>query len=214
MMLEDNNPHFDTPSQKQVIAYQIRDSLYLNVTNRCTNDCAFCVRKSTDFVKGYNLRLDHEPSAEEIMEAIGEDPTRYKEIAFCGYGEPTLRLDVIKKVAGALKEKGIRIRMVTNGQGNLIHNRSIAGELAGIIDKISISVNVDTAERYDEICRSNFGMGVFEKVKEFARDCRDAGIEVELTFLDLPGVDVHKCEEIARKELKMGLRLRRHNVVG
>ncbi|ODA43306.1 putative deoxyribonuclease YcfH [Thermodesulfovibrio sp. N1] len=110
------------------IAYKIRDTLYLNVTNRCTNICKFCVRFHTDYVKGHNLRLEREPSAEELIEAVG-DPKKYKEIVFCGYGEPFLRLDIIKKVAKWIKDKGGKVRINTNGHGNLIHERKILPEL-------------------------------------------------------------------------------------
>jgi len=195
------------------IAYAIRDSLYLNITSRCTNDCDFCTRNKGDFVKGHNLRLETEPGVEDIMKAI-KDPKNFKEIVFCGYGEPLLRLDVIKKVAGILKQKGAHIRIVTNGEGNLIHKRSIAKELAGFIDKVSVSLNVDTKEAYDRICRSAFGPDVFDKIKEFARECKDAGIEVELTFLDIDGVDLAKCEKIAENEIGVNFRIRKYNIVG
>ncbi|MCX5666183.1 MAG: YchF/TatD family DNA exonuclease, partial [Candidatus Omnitrophica bacterium] len=86
------------------IAYEIRDSLYLNITNECTNKCNFCVRTQTSFVKGHNLRLDKEPTVEEILKAAG-DVKRYREIVFCGYGEPTTRLEVVKAVCRELKKQ-------------------------------------------------------------------------------------------------------------
>ena len=94
--------------------YPIRNSLYLNITNRCTNDCSFCIRTQSSFVKGHNLRLEREPSVDEILAAVG-DPKKYREIVFCGYGEPTIRLDDVKAICRALKEKGATIRLVTNG---------------------------------------------------------------------------------------------------
>src|SRR5512135_3222890 len=97
------------PKQGQ-IAYPIRNSLYLNITNRCSAACTFCVRYNTDFVKGHNLRLAEEPTAEAVIKEIG-DPTSYDEIVFCGYGEPTLRLDVLKAVAGEVKRRGGRVRL-------------------------------------------------------------------------------------------------------
>lgn len=199
--------------ERPKIAYPIRDSLYLNITNRCTNDCDFCVRNRSDFVKGHNLRLDKEPTVEEIMESIN-DPSRYREVAFCGYGEPMLRLDVVKRVAQKLKQMGTRVRIVTNGEGNLVHKRSIVKELVGLIDKVSVSLNVDSDKMYDEVCKSKFGPGVFNKVKEFVRECKNTGMEVEVTFLDLPGVDMKNCERIARDELGVHFRIRRLNTVG
>jgi TatD DNase family protein len=200
--------------EKPKIVYPIRDSLYINITNRCTNECDFCVRATKDFVKGHNLKLDREPAVTDIIEAIG-DPAAYKEIVFCGYGEPTLRLDVVTEIARYIRKKGgLRTRMVTNGEGNLIHNRSIVKELVGLIDRVSVSLNVDTGDKYDKICKSRFGPGVFEKVKEFARECRSGGIEVELTFLNLPGVDRKNCKRIAEDELKVNFRMRNLNAVG
>lgn len=195
------------------IAYPIRDSLYLNITNRCTNACDFCVKNSTDFVKGHNLKLNKEPAADEIIKAAG-DVSGYKEVVFCGYGEPTIRLDVIKEVSNYLKKSGAKVRLVTNGEGDLIHKRPIAKELKGLIDRVSVSLNVDTEEKYDRVCKSIFGGGAFNKIKEFAAECKAAGMDVELTFLDLPGTDIERCEKIAREALNVKFRLRRTGVVG
>jgi len=131
------------------IVYQIRKSLYLNLTNRCTNNCCFCVRNDTTYVKGHNLKLSQEPSIEELWQATtAEDPGRYQEVVFCGLGEPTLRLEVIKEIARRLKTRGIRVRLNTNGQGNLIHARNILPELEGLIDAISVSLNAEDKEKY------------------------------------------------------------------
>jgi TatD DNase family protein len=197
---------------KSSIAYEIRDSIYLNITNRCTNSCDFCVRSQTDFVKGHNLKLGEEPSPKEILDAVN-DPKRYKEVVFCGYGEPTSRLDVIKAVAGELKKMGGKIRVVTNGHGDLINSRPIAKELAGLVDKVSVSLNTDTAEVYDKVCRPQFGPKTYKHITDFIKDCVANGIEVEVTCLNLPDVDVKRCEIIAR-ELGAGFRLREVGVVG
>ncbi|NQU74585.1 MAG: YchF/TatD family DNA exonuclease [Candidatus Omnitrophica bacterium] len=195
------------------IAYEIRDSLYLNITNRCTNECGFCVRSFSDFVKGHNLKLAKEPSTKEILNAI-EKMGKYNKIVFCGFGEPTLRLDVIKEVAASLKQRSKKVRLVTNGHGNLINGRSIAEELKGLVDKVSVSLNVDTKEKYNKVCRSQFGENTFEEVKRFIRECKTAGLEVEVTCLDIPETDIERCRVIAEKELGANFRLRRHNVVG
>ncbi len=122
------------------IAYRIRDSLYLNVTNRCTNKCGFCVRFRTSYVKGHNLRLEKEPTALQLIKAI-KDPKAYKEVVFCGIGEPMLRLDVIKKVSKWIKESGGQVRINSNGHGNLIHGRNVLPELKGLVDRFSISLD-------------------------------------------------------------------------
>ncbi len=195
------------------IAYEIRDSLYLNITNRCTNSCYFCVRSQTSFVKGHNLKMDGEPSAKDIIKAV-DSAKKFREIVFCGYGEPTLRLDVIKEAAGAFKRAGIRkVRVVTNGQGDLINSRPIAKELVGLVDKVSVSLNTDTPELYEKHCKSEFGQAAYSAVMRFIKDCVVNKIEVEITFLDLPGVDLKKCEMIAQ-ELKSTFRLRSLGVVG
>ncbi len=198
--------------ERPEIAYKIRDSLYLNITNRCTNACDFCVRNITPFVKGHNLRLEREPGVEEIIKAVG-DPTKYKEVVFCGYGEPTARFDVLKKVAEELKRRGARVRLVTNGHGNLINKRPIVGELMGFIDKISVSLNVDREGAYNKICKPDFGPGTYKKVLDFIKDCAVHEIETEVTCLNLPGVDLRECERMA-KSLGASFRLRKLGVVG
>lgn len=194
------------------VAYEIRDSLYLNITNRCTNNCDFCVRNQTEFVKGHNLWLEKEPTAEEVLSAAG-NIEKYKEIVFCGYGEPMLRLDVIKAVAAELKKKGAKIRVVTNGHGNLINGAQMVKEIAGLVDRVSVSLNAHTGEAYETICSPQFGAGSYKAVLDFIKECVACNIEVEVTCLDLPDVDTKKCEEIA-KSVGGGFRLRRYGVVG
>lgn len=194
------------------ITYEIRDSLYLNITNACTNECDFCVRNETPFVKGHNLKLDRDPSPEEIIKAIG-DTSKYREVVFCGYGEPTLRLDVIRVVAGELKKRGLKIRVVTNGHGDIINKRPIAKELAGLVDKVSVSLNSDSAESYNFICKPKIGPDTYKGILDFIKSCISNNIETEVTCLDMKGVDVKKCEAIA-KSLGAKFRLRRLGVVG
>ncbi len=194
------------------IAYEIRDSLYINITNRCTNSCDFCVRAQTSFVKGHNLRLDAEPGVNDILSAV-KSPEKYKEIVFCGYGEPTLRLDVIKTVAGELKKRGVRIRVVTNGHGDIINKRPIACELKGLVDKISVSLNAENAARYDDLCKPEFGTGTYKRVLDFIGSAVSDGIETEVTCLDVPGVDLGECGKIARS-LGANFRVRKYGTVG
>lgn len=194
------------------VAYPIRDSLYLNITNRCTSACTFCVRYYTDFVKGHNLRLTKEPTKEEVIETIG-NPKRYKEIVFCGYGEPLIRLDIVKEASRYVKDRGGTVRIDTNGHGNLIHKRNILPELSGLVDSISISLNADTEEEYNRLCQPLFGPGSYEKVKEFIREAKRHIPDVSITVVALPSIDLRRCDEIA-KELGIKLRVREYNVVG
>lgn len=194
------------------IAYPIRNSLYLNITNRCTSECVFCVKNFRDYVKGHYLRLDKEPALEEIISAIG-DPTRYSEVVFCGYGEPMLRLDVVKAVCLWVKERGVKVRIDTNGHGNLIHGRAIAQELKGLVDSISVSLDAESSEKYEKLCRPIYGKKTFDEIKRFIIECKDYIPEVSVTVIDMPGVDVDRCRQIAG-ELGVGFRVRKHDEVG
>lgn len=199
----------ETP--KGEIAYKIRDSLYLNITNRCTNVCKFCVRFHTDYVKGHNLRLENEPSVEDLIRAI-ENPKNYREIVFCGYGEPFLRLDVIKEVAKWIKEKGGRVRVNTNGHGNIIHGRRILPELKGLIDSISISLNAQDRETYNKICKPMYP-NAYEAVIDFIKDAKENVPYVQVTLVNLPEIDIDKCREIANS-LGVKLKIRHLDKVG
>ncbi|HUJ18761.1 MAG TPA: TatD family hydrolase [Nitrospirota bacterium] len=194
------------------ITYPIRNSLYLNITNRCTAACTFCVRYHTDFVKGHNLRLRDEPAVEDLVREIG-DPVRYAEIVFCGYGEPLLRLDVVKAVAAEVKRRGGRVRIDTNGHANLIHRRNVLPELAGLVDAVSISLNAQNAELYSRISQPQFGIETYEAVKDFIREARKYIPDVTATVVSAPGVDVEACRAIA-EGLGAKFRVREYNVVG
>lgn len=193
------------------IAYKIRDNLYLNITNRCSNVCTFCVRFHTDYVKGHNLRLTREPSAEELISRIG-DPTDFKEIVFCGYGEPTLRLDVIKEVAAWIKQRGGRVRINTNGHGNLINKRNILPELQGLVDSLSISLNAPDEETYNRICRPQI-KGAFQAVIEFIREAKRHIPDVTATIVEMDGIDIDACRRLAQS-LGVRLKIRKLDVVG
>ncbi len=195
------------------IAYQIRDSLYLNITNECTDTCVFCVRYSTDFVKGHNLRIEKEPSSKDLISAI-EDPKRYKEVVFCGYGEPLIRLDVVKEVSTWVKENGGRVRVDTNGQGNLIHNRNILPELSGLVDEVSVSLNAEDQEKYYDICQPRFGKKAYDEIKRFIVEAKKYIPIVGVTAVDLPEIDLTACRRIALEELGVNFRVREYNVVG
>jgi TatD DNase family protein len=200
----------ETPERGE-IAYKIRNSLYLNITNRCTNRCSFCVRFYSDYVKGHNLRLGDEPTLEELKAEVG-DPKAYREIVFCGYGEPFLRLDTVVELSRWIKQGGGVVRINTNGHGNLIHKRNILPELRGLVDTLSVSLNAHDAVTYNRICLPEF-KGTFEQVKAFIREAKEHIPEVQVTVVDMEGVDVGKCREIAG-ELSVALRVRKLDVVG
>jgi len=189
------------------IAYQIGNSLYLNITNRCTSKCTFCIRYKTKLFNSENeLWLKKEPTAKEVIEAIG-NPAKYKEIVFCGYGEPLIRLDVIIEVSKWLKEKGAKVRIDTNGHANLIYKRNIVPELKDLVDAISISLNAQNAKLYNEICRPDFGEKAFDAIIEFTKEAKKYIPSVEITVVGLPNIDVKAAKKIA-DELGVSFRVR------
>jgi TatD DNase family protein len=198
------------------VSYQIRNSLYLNLTTRCTADCLFCTRLTRPVVQGYNLKLDREPTAEEVWNSI-DDCKKYDEIVFCGYGEPTLRLSTIKEVSKKIKEAGGKVRLNTNGHGNVINKRNILPELKGLVDSISISLNADTAEGYDKTVRPLPGLrnNIYDRVKEFIEESKKHIPEVQATIVThQEGVDEDKCEDLSKNVFDVKYRPRRYNIVG
>ena len=145
--------------------------------------------------------------------ACKSTPSRFDEVVFCGYGEPTLRLEVIKRVARAVKEKGGRVRLNTNGHGNLIHKRNILPDLAGWVDAVSISLNAENTEKYNAICRPAFGFKTYDAVMAFIREAKRYIPEVTVTVVRTPLIDVGACERIA-KELSVTFRIRELDAVG
>jgi TatD DNase family protein len=197
--------------EKGEIVYKIRDNLYLNITNRCTNECSFCIRFHSDYVKGHNLRLSEEPTEEELKDAIG-DPSQYREVVFCGYGEPLLRIDLVKSVAAWIKQNKGRVRINTNGHGNLIHGRNILPELKGIVDSISISLDAHDEETYNKICRPSF-KNAYSEILFFIKEAKKFIFNVQVTVVTHEGVDVVKCRKIA-EDLGVGFRVRELDIVG
>jgi len=201
----------DIPRGK--IVYPIRNSLYLNITNRCSNRCTFCWKNASFVVKGHDLELSREPEADELLQAIG-DPKQYREIVFCGFGEPLLRLDLVKTVAAELKKKGGRVRIDTDGQANLVYGRNILPELKGLVDAISVSLNAENAPKYHRLCRSPFGEEGFRGILDFIREAKKAIPEVVATVVEMPGVDIKACRRLAEDELGVQFKVRAYDEVG
>ncbi|MBT3047854.1 MAG: radical SAM protein [gamma proteobacterium symbiont of Ctena orbiculata] len=198
---------------QQQISYQIGDNLYLSITDRCTLECAFCPKTFGDMrVKGYDLTIYHRPTAEEIIDSI-DDPARYDEVVFCGYGEPTLRLNLLLQVARYIKQQGGRVRVNTDGLCNLVHKHDTLPELGTCVDALSVSLNAQNREIYDLHCRPNLP-GSYEAMLEFLRRAPDHIAEVTATAVDgLDGVDIAACEALA-KSLNVKFRRRILNEVG
>lgn len=195
-------------------AYILDNNMYINLTNLCTNDCIFCIRSLNDKVAGSDLNLSSEKiNIDDVLAQIEEKMTpEIKEIVFCGYGEPLIKLDLIKQVAEFAKKKypTLPTRINTNGQANVIHKKNVVEELKGLIDKVSISLNSDNAAQYQELSKSKFGESVFEEVKTFAKMCQEAGIDTSLSIVTgykNNVINVENCEKIA-SDLGVKLRVR------
>ncbi len=185
------------------ISYELGNSLYLNITNRCTNSCSFCVRNNPNGVGSeIDLWLEKEPTVEEIIEDITQrEITHYQEFVFCGYGEPTMRIYDIIDICKKLKEKyTIPIRINTNGHANLIYGKDITPLLANWIDGISISLNAKDGATYQAICQSNYGEKSFDALLDFANKCKKYIPTVVLSVVDvMPKEDIEACREIAKQ---------------
>lgn len=200
---------------RKIIAYELHGNCYLNITWHCTLRCSFCPKYHGEWViQGYDLRLLREPDADEIIKAIG-NPAPYKQIVFCGLGEPTLRLDVLLDVARQLKagHPTTRIRINTDGLANLVYEQDVSPRLAGLIDELSISMNAQNEAVYNRHCRPK-REGAFEAVLDFAALANKHVATVNLTAIDgLEGVDIVACEKLCAQR---GLNFRRRvlDIVG
>ena len=157
------------------IVYVFENTLYLNITNRCTNSCDFCVRTVSDgYYSENSLWLEYEPSLDEILTALEKYKfDDYKEIVFCGYGEPTCRLNIMLQVCRFIRKKsGIKIRLNTNGHASLIEHHDTAPLFEGLLDTVSVSLNAADAESYQNICHSEFGKSAFYGMLDFAREVK------------------------------------------
>lgn len=197
----------------QQVSYQIDNNLYLSITDRCTLECAFCPKTQGDMtVKGYDLTFDHRPTAQEIIAAI-DDPTKYNEVVFCGYGEPTMRLNVLLEVARDIKARGGRVRVNTDGLSNLVHKHDTLPELGECVDALSVSLNAQNQVVYNRHCRPNLP-GSYEAMLAFLRAAPRYIKDVTATAIDgLEGVDIKACEAIA-KEMGVKFLRRTLNEVG
>jgi cyclic pyranopterin phosphate synthase len=191
------------PKRDSSIAYWIGNSLYLNITNRCSNSCYFCFRKFKTGIKEFNLKLEKEPTTEEVIEELQKvvSKNNWSEVVFCGFGEPLERLDLVLEVSRWLKKHCWKtVRIDTNGQGYLLNKgRDVVRELkeAGV-DKVSISLNAHNKETYNQICNPVFE-DAFETVLEFIKRAKEEGMEIEATAVTIPEVEITKVKELAER---------------
>ncbi len=191
--------------------YKYKDGLYVNLTNKCSNKCYFCSSLVSDYFAGHNLRLKREPKVGEVLKAI-EREKGFNQITFCGMGEPFFRFKELKEIARVLKSKGYRVRIITNGCGNLISKRNILPELKGCIDSISISLNVEDKNKYNSFCKPDFGDDTFDKVIDFIRESKKHIPWVEVSFLDIDGFLLEKANKIT-EDLDVKCRVRSYNLI-
>lgn len=184
------------------ILYKVHNNLYVNLTNRCPCACTFCLRQTKDSMADNHatLWLEHEPSVQEVKEEFGKfDLNEYNEIVFCGYGEPTERLDDLLEIAKFIKENYNKpVRINTNGLANLIWNRDVTPELEGLIDTLSISLNTPNAEKYHDLVRSKFGDQSYDAMLAFAKEAGKYVPTVVLTTVDttLTKEEEEVCQKI------------------
>jgi TatD family-associated radical SAM protein len=185
--------------QLHTVAYELHGNCYLNITSRCTLRCDFCPKHNRTWeVQSYDLHLEHEPTAVEVIETMG-DPRSYKEIVFCGLGEPTQRLDVLLEIAAYVKQYDIPVRINTDGLANLLYHRDVTTEMAAVVDKLSISMNAQNEEIYIRHTRPKLD-GAFDAMLTFTTCAKEAGMNVSMTAIDgLEGVDISACRRIAER---------------
>lgn len=200
--------------EEQNLVYLLDGKIYINLTNKCTNECQFCIRSLKDDVCGKNLWLKNDiVTAEEVISQLKTIRKGEKDIVFCGYGEPTLKLEVLKGVAKFIKEnyKEVKIRLNTNGHANIVYKRNIIPELIGLIDEISVSLNAPNEELYKELTKPNLVCeNVLEEVKDFIKKSVEAGIATTASIVSGYkdyDVQVNECEKIA-KDLGAKFRVR------
>lgn len=195
------------------ITYIVEGNLYVNITNKCSNRCDFCIRNNGDGAYGSDsLWLEREPTREEILESIfSRDPSIYSELVFCGYGEPTYRLDDAVYVAREVKERypEIKIRINTNGHSDLINGRDTAPDFEGAFDVVSISLNTPSAQKYDEICHSKFGEKSHSALIKFAENVKNYVQNTQFSVVKqtLTPEEIKQCKDIS-KRVGVTLRLR------
>ena len=190
------------------LTYWRGTSFYINPTSRCTNSCIFCVRNFSDGVFGFNLQLKEDPTDDELITEIENTwKDEFTDVAIVGFGEPTMNIDGVLSVIRKIKElTSVDIRMNTNGQALLIHpHRNVPEELAEAgLDRVQISLNAPDPDTYLRLCQPTFGRMTFDSMLEFAERCKPL-MRVELSAVDIPGVDIEACRGIADR---MGVEFR------
>lgn len=196
------------------LVYLLDGKIYINLTNKCTNECIFCIRTLKDDVCGKNLWLKSEDiTSKDVIDQLKSLLNGHKEIIFCGYGEPTLKLEILKAVAKFVKDnyQGVKVRLNTNGHANFVYKRDVTKELAGLVDEISVSLNAPTEEQYKELTQPNLTCEKpLAEVEDFIKKSVESGIKTVASVVNgyrAYRIDLKACEEIA-KDLGAEFRVR------
>jgi len=189
----------------------IRHNIYVNLTNKCSCSCTFCLRNTKEMAKSNSLWLDREPTYDEIIAEFEKyDITKFNEIIFCGFGEPTMVLDTLLQVAIYLKNRSSNtpIRINTNGLGDLVHEKEIAPLFKELVDTVSISLNASNAEEYLRLTRNKFGIESYDAMLKFAVNCKSYVPNVVMTVVDCIGQkEIDACQVVCDK-IGVTLRIR------
>ncbi|MBR3823087.1 MAG: TIGR04100 family radical SAM protein [Kiritimatiellae bacterium] len=195
-----------------VITYPVKSGLYVNLTNRCPCACVFCLRQNAPGIFGSDsLWLDREPTVDEVIASIeSRNLDDFTELVFCGYGEPTERLDDLLAVARHVKDirPGMLVRINTNGLSDLIHGEPTAAKLKGLVDTVSISLNTPDPDEYLKVCRPKFGLESWQAMLDFAKSCREYVPNVVMTIVDAPVTTPEIQEKCKAITDSLGVRLR------
>lgn len=191
------------------VAYAYDGTLYLAVTRRCTLACTFCPKTHGRWtVAGNDMSRDEEPTFDELIRAAEEAGLRdYNEVAFVGLGEPTLRLDLVCQVGRYLRERGHRVRLVTDGLASLRTGRDVTPQLAGTVHEVHVSLNAADPETYARICPNRYGEDAHDAVCDFIRSVQLYVPRVKATVVSLPELDLPACVNLALR-LRVSLRVR------
>ncbi len=196
------------------VFYEYGGGLYANITNKCPDRCEFCIRYMVDSLGGADsLWLKREPTMEEILELLDQwNLSKFEELVFCGYGEPTERLPELIETAEYARSKapGLKIRLNTNGLSDLINGRDTLPELSSVLDRISVSLNAKGPEEYLALCHPRFGIGAFEAMLDFTRRAKECIPDVTMSVVSgsIPYQDIEPCRRIAEEEIGVKFRVR------
>lgn len=199
--------------KSMTIVYEVGNNLYVNITNKCPCNCTFCIRNNGDGAYGSDsLWLEHEPSVEEVIEALkNADFKKYNEIIYCGYGEPTERIDVLTAVTSFIRENnGPSIRLNTNGLSDLINKKSTAHMFGDIADTVSISLNAADKNEYMKVTRPSFGEEAYEAMQKFTTECKNYVKSVMMTVVDVIGEEQIEASKKLAEKLGVTLRVRKY----